>query len=386
MNKAEIIMPNYEKSILNLINSILKYYKVQTKYEGLPELKNLLKKDYKNIVLIILDGMGYNILKEISPDGFFLKNNISKITSVCPSTTTAAMTTYYSGKPPIETGWIAMSQYFKEQGRAVEMLREIYSYTGEPVKKSRLDIYDLVKYITVYEQIEQIQPDVKAYEINPVHCKARSKRNINANTIELLCDSIKSICKNDEKNFILAYNDNPDVLLHKNGCKSVEVAEFVKNAENEIKNMCQELEETNTLILISADHGHKDIGKVYNILDLNEIQDCLITPPSLESRAVTFWVKEDKKQKFEELFKNQLSEEFLLFTKEEFLKKELLGKGNQHPKIDDFIGNYIVIAISNSIIKLDNYIGKEKANKKATHCGFTKDEMEVPLIGIDCNK
>ena len=107
-------------------------------------------------------------------------------------------------------------------------------------------------------------------------------------------------------------------------------------------------------------------------------------PPSLESRAVTFFVKENKREKFEEFLENNLKDEFILFTKEEFLGRNLLGYGTQHEKIDDFLGNYIAVAISGSIIKLDNYTSKEKPNKKSTHCGFTPNEMEVPLIVIDC--
>ena len=99
----EIVFPNYDHSILNLINSILRKYNVQTNYKGLPVLDEKLKENHDNIVLIILDGMGNNILENISKNGFFNKNKIDKITSVSPSTTTAAITTYYSGKPPIET-------------------------------------------------------------------------------------------------------------------------------------------------------------------------------------------------------------------------------------------------------------------------------------------
>lgn len=384
MKKDDIVFPNYEHSILNLINTILKYYKVETKYNSLQELERILQKEYKNVVLIVLDGMGEHILKNISPDSFFYKNHKDVITSVCPSTTTAAITTYYSGKPPIETGWIAMSQYFKEYGRTVEMLRRIDSYTNEKINTSRMDVYDLIKYVPIYEQIEQINPDVKAYEINPEHCQERSKRIIKANTVDLMCDSIKAICESDEKNFILAYNDNPDALLHKYGCNSKEVNDFVKNAEKSIEKMCKELEHTNTLVIISADHGHKDIKNVYNVLEIQEIQDCLIMPATLESRAVTFFVKENKKEEFEKIFKSKFKEEFMLFTKEEFLNRNFLGYGIQHKKIDDFLGNYIAIAISDSIIKIETYTSKEKTNKKSTHCGFTPDEMEVPLIVIDC--
>lgn len=382
MKEKQIILPNYEHSILNSINAILKYYKVQTKYNALPELEQKLNREYKNIVFIILDGMGEHILKDISPNGFFEKNHLAKITSVCPSTTTAAITTYYSGKPPIETGWIAMSQYFKEYGRALEMLRKTDSYTGDTIKKAKIDVFDLIKYIPIYEQIEKASPEVKAYEINPTYCEARSKRNINADNVEIMCEAIQAICENQDKNFILAYSDKPDTLLHKYGCKSQEVKEFIVKAEEEIEKMCKNLNREDTLVIISADHGHKDIEKVYNITDLQEIQDCLIMPASLESRAVTFWVKENRKEDFEKLFKEKFNGEFLLFTKEEFLGKKLLGIGEQHNKVDDFIGNYIAISIGSSIIKLGTHISKEKKNKKSTHCGFTPNEMEVPLIVI----
>jgi len=384
MVENKIVFPNYNKSILNLISTILKYYNVQSKYNTLPELEEILKKEYKNIVLIILDGMGEHVLKNISKDGFFSKNDKEVLTSVFPSTTTAALTTYYSGRPPIETGWIAMSQYFKEYGRTIEMLRKVDSYTGKPIENANMDIYDLVKYIPIYEQIELANEDVKAYEINPVHCEARSKRSINSNTVELMCDSIKSICNNNEKNFILAYNDNPDNILHKYGCSSVEASNFIKNAERVIEKMCKELKNSDTIFIISADHGHKDINKIYNILELEEIQDCLIMPASLESRAVAFWVKETQKEKFEKIFKDKMKNEFILFTKEEFLDRNLLGYGQTHKKVDDFLGNYIAVSISDSIIKLGTNISKPKNNKKSTHCGLTADEMEVPLIIIDC--
>ena len=62
MKKDNIVLPDYENSILNLINSILHYYHVETKYKGIDVLDKRLERKYKNIVLIILDGMGENIL------------------------------------------------------------------------------------------------------------------------------------------------------------------------------------------------------------------------------------------------------------------------------------------------------------------------------------
>ena len=113
---------------------------------------------------------------------------------------------------------------------------------------------------------------------------------------------------------------------------------------------------------------------------MEDIQECLIMPPSLESRCTAFWVKEEKKKEFEKIFKKRFEKEFLLFTKDEFLEKHMLGFGNKHKKIDDFIGNYISVSIKNASFKLGTNISKEKPEKKSTHCGLSPEEMEVPLI------
>ena len=128
--KKNINLPDYNHCILNTITSILKYYNVKTNHNSLNSLDNILNKQYKNVVLLILDGMGEHILNNLSPNGFFANNKIDCVTSVYPSTTTAALTTYYSGKPPYETGWIAWSQYFKEYGRPIDMLSHRESLTG----------------------------------------------------------------------------------------------------------------------------------------------------------------------------------------------------------------------------------------------------------------
>lgn len=381
MNK-EIVLPNYNHSILNVISSILKYYNVQTKHSGLKSLDEIINKKYSNVILIILDGMGEHILNNISKEGYFNKHKVDCITSVYPSTTTAALTTYYSGKPPIETGYIAWSQYFKEYGRNVDMLSHQESYLHEDISKAKINVFDtIMKYESVFEQIEKASPNVKTYEITPTYSDKRAKRSIRADNISEIVDEIKMLCKVPEEKFILAYSDNPDGIIHDYGTDSEEAKEFILDTEEKIKKMCSELGD-DTLVIISADHGHKNIGKAYNLLDYPEIQECLYMPVSLESRVAGFMVKENMKKEFEERFNRVFKDEFWLMTVDEFLKKNFLGYGDKHPKIDEFLGNYIALSVSGSIIKICSYLGTPKPTKKSTHCGLTKDEMEVPLIII----
>lgn len=384
MEYKNIVMPNYEHCILGTISSILKYYNVDTKHKTSEKLDTLLnEKKYKNVIFLILDGLGEHILNPISPEGFLKKNQIDLVTSVYPSTTTAALTSYYSGKPPYETGWIAWSQYFKEYGRALDMFSRNESYLREPLKNPLIDVYETaINYESIFSQIEKASPDVKAYEIEPDYAVRRSLRRMNANNIDEVIMDIEDLCNLPDRKFILGYSDNPDGLLHKYGTTSEEVRNFVKDAENKIEEMCKKFGE-DTILIISADHGHKDIEKAYTLLDYPEIQECLIMPPSLESRVVTFWVKENMKDVFVERFNNIFEEEFWLMTKEDFLDKyHFLGYGEKHYKVDDFIGNFIALSTAGSIIRLETFLAEGKPVKKSTHCGLSKEEMEVPVIVV----
>ena len=85
---------------------------------------------------------------------------------------------------------------------------------------------------------------------------------------------------------------------------------------------------------------------------------------------------------FEERFNKVFKDEFWLMTTEEFLGKNFLGFGDKHPKIDDFLGNYVALSTVGSIIRLETFLAEGKKVKKSTHCRLTPDEMEVPVIAI----
>ena len=50
--------PDYTRCPVNVISSILKFYRINSSYPTLPLLDKELDKFYKNVVLVVLDGMG----------------------------------------------------------------------------------------------------------------------------------------------------------------------------------------------------------------------------------------------------------------------------------------------------------------------------------------
>lgn len=201
--------------------------------------------------------------------------------------------------------------------------------------------------------------------------------------IEGLCESIETLCKSDEKKYVFAYYDSPDKLNHRNCWDSDITKDFILHVQDLFNNLQKELQGTDTLMIISADHGHNNLHKHYYAMDFEDLIDCYTMPPSLEGRFTSFYIKAEKRDYFENKFKEKFKDEFLLLSKKEFLESNILGFGTPHRKIDDFIGDYVSIAISDSAINVKTDIAIDKYEKLSSHCGLTKNEMEVPLIVFD---
>lgn len=102
----------YEESITNLSCSILKYYGVVPKHKTIKEIDDVLSSK-KNVITILLDGLGSKVLEENLPmEAFLIKNKFMDINSVLPSTTVASTTSFLSGLNPIEHGWLRLGYVF----------------------------------------------------------------------------------------------------------------------------------------------------------------------------------------------------------------------------------------------------------------------------------
>ena len=374
--KQNICKPDYDRSILSISSSIMKKYNVKSNYKSLPELDNILAKDYRNVIFLILDCLGSEILKSnLSEDSILRKNLITNVTSVFPPTTAAATPAFHSGLSPLENGWVGWMPYFKECNRMIELFSGKDFYTREKII-TRPEI-DSLKYKTIYERICEKNKDIKYHKVFP----AKIEEN-GANTFEELCKKIQESCNNDDKNLISAYWDDPDHTIHHNGVNSKAVKNVLNDIENNLNKLVDNLDDS--IVIISADHGAVDVEDVY-INEIKEINECLALPPSIESRFVSFFIKKGMKNKFKAALKKYFKDKYILYTKKQFLKEELLGKGKPHKRIDDYLGDYLLLINSNLNIRY-SINGEKDTEHLSDHGGISKEEMIVPLIALDCNK
>ena len=87
----EFIFPNFNKSILNISSTLATYLGCKNDKPILNELMDELKKNYKNIVFMCIDGLGINPININLDDNSILKKNIKMtLTYTFPSTTNNA--------------------------------------------------------------------------------------------------------------------------------------------------------------------------------------------------------------------------------------------------------------------------------------------------------
>lgn len=357
---------DYKNSLINLTASLLNYYNVFPEYKTLHNVDEYLKSDYNHVILIVLDGLGINIIKKnLTKEQLLRKNIKSTITSVFPPTTVAATNAILSGRPPFVSGYVGWAQYNKFEDAHVIVFKNEDYYNHKNKLSTNLQT-EMLSYQNMLEKIKNKNEDLHVEAVFP------SFHEEGYDTFDEQLNRLLMITKK-EKSFSYCYFDEPDMTIHKSGITGTRTKEIVNNLNASYERFLREISD-DVLVILTADHGLIDVVPI-ELYKFNDLKNTFSKRPSLESRALTFFIKEESKETFECLFKKYLQPGFLLLTKEELYETELLGFGVKHKYLDSFIGDYIAIAISNKMIQL-----KKGDPFKAHHAGLTKEELEVPII------
>ncbi len=359
--KEEILYPDYNDCQLGIISAFRNNFGYKYKY---PIIDGIFDKKYKKVIILILDGLGTNILLNNLDDNSFLRRHYLKnIHSNYPSTTAASTTAMKSGLSPYQSGWTGWENYFKELNENLILFSGKVYKTDEPTK---INAYIKMPYEMFYSDMK----DVKGYFTDP------DFNNKNRTFDDILNRSIELNLK-DELQAQYVYYDEPDHLMHDLGPYDIKIKELLKEMDKKIESYANKLTE-DTLLVITADHGHRAVEPL-NIYDAKILNDLLERSPSNDARCITFKVKDGKNKEFEKIFNILFKDYFLLLTKDEAIKKGFFGLKDdiKHERIDDFLADYVACAINNRYF---NYKGVNNHLFKSHHAGITKDEMEVPII------
>lgn len=373
-----MIYPDYDRSILSTTSSILAYYGVNSIYPTLPELDAYLRTEPRHVALIIADGAGVSPLNGALPSDSYMRRHVAAtVTSVFPSTTTAATTSYYCGQSAYEHGWLGWQLYFREYATdATTFMRSTY-YTGRPIAGPQ-PAPTLMPFETVFEKIKRARPDVvtrSQYAFDTYSDHGVGER-LRIGSFAELCDNLVRISHTDKPGFTISYWGEPDSSMHADGVGSEAALKQFRMIDRELSSLSKRARDM--LIIVTADHGLINSAPIY-LNDYPDIMELVIMPPMIETRAAALYVKPYRRGEFEYLFQKYFGEKFLLLSREDVYRTGIFGRGARHRKFDDFIGDYIACAVADKNLAFripgggdDTLVGK--------HAGLTEEEMLVPVI------
>jgi len=366
MNVAK---PDYESgSIVNLMSSIAAALGGKSSYKHLKILKPKELLGSKNIILFVIDGMGYKYLTRHG-SGSVLHNYLrGKITSVFPTNTAVCGTTFLTGTAPQQhavSGWFILDEKFGDLSAAIKT----NSKNASPISD---------RIVARSYLLFQKETAGKAY----VKLAVGKARLMSYETLDELCNRITGIIRSgDDRKFIFAHWPGFDDLSHIHGPKSRRLQSHFKELDRKLGVFLESIEGSNTALIVTADHGQVEANKERIEPGKHpELMDTLAIPPFGDPRVVFCKVKLSKKKEFERYVTRKLGKYCTMHKSSDLIDEGYFGQFKPSSILPERIGNYALVTKGKYTVWAE--INKTGKPNKGEHGGTSEEEMFVPLCVI----
>ncbi len=383
--------PNYQDgSIVNLMSAICEACGTAiSSYDPHPALSIPELKESKNIILLLIDGLGYQYIKRYGAESTIGKHIKTSMTSVFPTTTSSAITTFATALAPMQhavTGWF---MHLKELGCVTAVLPFTPRATMQPFNSDRVSISEVLPFSTVFTHLNRLSYVVNHKRI--IDSNYSILTTVGAERVEYygLSDFFAQIINlakmNDAKKYIHAYWADFDALCHVHGVDSDIVQQHFTDLDAEFAELLSFLQGSDSVVIVTADHGliDCDTQTVIHLDNHPELAEMLTLPLCGEPRVAYCYVKPNKTGAFEAYVQNQLAAHCELHRSEDLIEANYFGLGEPNRKLAQRIGDYTLIMKSNHVIK-DCLMGEKPFVQIGVHGGLDERELLVPLIVATC--
>lgn len=383
----DLIKPNYKGlNIVNLMSSISNNFGKKHKYVQHKLLKASELKKYDNVVLLVVDGLGFNYLSK-QKHSFLNKNLRGSFTSTFLSTTACANTSYFVGYPAQQHGVMAWDVFFKEVGGIVSFLRFSPKFGFNNLEEHGFKITDLFNIDSFHKGLKADSFTILDKKISDsIFTKYASKHSkiISVNSLANNLNKLSSLLskKSKKRRFFHSYISDFDSSSHDHGVNSKKTLSVFNEIDKKVMNFYKKVKNTNTVVLVVSDHGFIDTTKKsrLEVSKFKGLNDCLSIPLWGDPRVGFCFVRNNKIKDFEKIVKQDLSKYAYVFKSEDLLKKGFYGLGKPTKKLVERIGDYTIIMKENYVLE-DFLANKDKTSFLiGQHGGLSEDEMRIPLI------
>jgi hypothetical protein len=390
MAEEPMTLPDYTGgSIVNLLSSIQAALATEpASYAPSRQIDAQCLADARNIVLIVIDGLGYHFLQQ-QPEHSLLRQHLSgRLTSVFPSTTASAITSFMTGVAPQQHGLTGWFTYFKEIGTVAAPLPFKARYGGASLRDAGVGALGLFEPMPLSNKINAHSHIVLPRRIvdsdyTTAH-GGTAERCAYVSLKQLFERLLRIVRGREERKYVYAYWPEFDSLAHAHGVGSAPVAAHFAEIDAAFARFIRAIEGSDTIVMVTADHGFIDSQPQQMILLERHpiLAETLALPLCGEPRVAFCYVHAHKSEQFENYVTDELGDCATLFRSEDLLQQGFFGLGEPHPRLRERIGHYTLIMKQNYVIK-DWLLGERRYVHIGVHGGVSEQEMHVPLVIVE---
>ena len=401
----EWIAPDYAgRSIVNVPATVVRVFGGEISTPSLDStITRGLLAGVRRVVLVVVDALGYGKLLETldaNPQNGFHSllwsgAQFVPITSVFPSTTTAALTSLWSGYTPAEHGFLGFQLFLRDLGVRANMIafsptatdslgrdqlidgglepKDFLAVPSLPqtLEPAGVSVYHLLMYPYVESGLSRVQ----------IRGAKETRGFVTSSDMWVVARQMIEEKKNERAVFAV-YWGGVDGIGHVYGPSSetmtAEINNLAYSFEREFLNALSPAAREGTLFLLTADHGHLDTpeNRTIYLSDHPELRSHLVMDFAGESRAAYLYCRNGEADAAREYIEHRLGDKFLVLDSQAALDAGLFGSGNLAPETKYRIGDLLVLAREDYTL-VENHDAHLLLGR---HGGLTAQEMLVPLI------
>jgi len=362
---------------------------------------------YESVVLLLIDGFGWNFLEKYLASYPFLqrfkeKGIVSKITAEFPSTTAVHITSLHTGLSSAETGIYEWFYYEPLLHRVIAPL--LFSFAGdhekETLKKTGIDPKKIYPTHTFAQRLAQEgirfvalqEKEMAAATYSQILFQgAEVKTYTTFSQAAALLAELLSKQKEGEKVYYYLYFPDIDAMAHRHGLHSPHVDYAVRRCFHALEELFwKKLEGKRRMAcFLTADHGmtkvdpkttlylNEAIPEIIPYLQCNPAGEPIV--PVGSCRDFFLHVKEEKLEESTRMLQEKLRGKAEVYLVRKLIEEGFFGEKPCLKPFLDRVANLVILPYPGESVWWHEKHRFEQ-HFYAAHGGLTIEEMESPLL------
>ncbi|HSH07504.1 MAG TPA: alkaline phosphatase family protein [Burkholderiales bacterium] len=380
------MLPDYGGgSLLNLMASLAAARGATPRHPPLAALPPAKLADARNVVLLLVDGLGDGLLARHAAGGEIHRRRLAAITSVFPSTTASAITTSYTGCAPLEHGLTGWFTFFGAAGCVGAPLPFLSRGDKRSLRARGLSperafaagsLFDTLAARAIVVTPQSIVDS----DYNRFHC-GRAERRPYTTLDGLVAETEAAVKSGDERKLIYAYWPDYDTSSHQHGYQSPAALAQLAAVDAAFGALLARLAGTDSIVVLSADHGFVDVAdeEALDLADAPGLSALLRYPLCGEPRVAYCYVQAGRIEAFMQRAADWLGARASVRPSAQLVTEGWFGPGAPHPRLAERIGDVALVMNGRYTIR-DRTPGEARHRHIGNHGGTSEDEMRVPLV------